>query len=287
MLILCIRSTVATFLLAVMFLCLAPSLTYAKQAQFLLYPTRLVLENGERTASVSLKNNGDATGTYRAEMVEMIMSETTITEGAPDEETPFSAKKLIRISPRSITLAPGEEQNIRLVLRVPSNTEDGEYRSHLKVTMTDDNVEPVVNDEATAGQKGVAISIKPRLALVIPVIIRHGQTNYKITVANAKLHYEKDETGKNLPYVDVTLLREGNRSSMGDIDVNYINEAGKSFLVKHLAGIPVYRPTERRTVTMQLDTPSNLTIGKGTLHITYKAQEKEGGGVIAEAKFPL
>jgi len=265
-----------------------PTAATAKQAQLLLYPTRIVLDNNERTAALTLKNTGDASGTYRAELIEMNMSENSIDEIPEGQPAPYSAKKLLRISPRSITLAPGEEQDIRLLIRKPANTEDGEYRSHLKITMTESNVEEAAAREANPTvTKGVTIAVRPRLSLVIPVIIRYGKTSYTIKIISAKLHYDKDETGKKHPSVDVVLLRDGNRSSMGDLDITYINEAGKQTLVKHMAGIPVYRPTDRRNVSIPLDVPNGTTIQKGSLHVVYRAQEKEGSGIIAENNFPL
>lgn len=258
---------------------------HAKQAQLLLYPTRLVLENNESTATLGLKNSGDGTGAYRIELIEMAMKEEGNTVEVKDEEAQFSAKRLLRISPRSITLEPGQDQNIRIMIRKPRTLEDGEYRSHLKVSMIEDNVGGDMGGPQAG--KGVGIQVKTRLALVIPIIIRHGKMDYSVKITDAKFHYDLGESGQKVPYVDISFLRAGNRSSMGDLDITYTDPQNNKHLVKHLAGIPVYRPTERRKITVPLDVPEGITIGKGSLHISYKAQEAENSEMIAESDFPL
>ena len=260
----------------------------AKQAQVLLYPTRLVLENNERNAVFGIKNTGNATGGYRVELVDMHMGEEGSVEQLKAEQTePFSARKFIRISPRSITLEPGQDQNIRILIRSPESLEAGEYRTHVKVTLVENNLYAREEEAKDSPTKDITVTIKPRLSLIVPLIIRHGETRYSTTIEKASVRYVIDAKGKKSPYADLVLTRKGNRSSMGDIDIDYINEQGKRYKIKHLVGLPIYRPTERRKISLPLEVPSGLVIGKGTLHITYRAQESEGGAVLAEGTFTL
>jgi len=229
------------------------------------------MDKGDRFATVSIKNTGDASGQYTIETVDMMMEETgNIREANPDEPVEFSAKEMVRVSPRSMTLAPGEFQNIRVLVRKPAGLADGEYRTHIKVRMLNDNVEASEADAAT--QKG--IQVKTNLVLVIPAIIRHGETSYTVKLTGAKL--VNDPLTKSVS-VQLYINRDGNRSSMGDLRVSQASD-GKEIEIGTLAGVPVYRPNARRMVSVPLNAPP----ASGKIKISYSKQEKEGGGVLAE-----
>ena len=93
-----------------------PSFAWAVSAELIVSPTRMVLTDRDRYATVSVKNPGDAIGRYRVEMVDTIM----LPDGAvkmlgKDEKYEHSALEMIRISPRSMTLRPGEYQTVRIL----------------------------------------------------------------------------------------------------------------------------------------------------------------------------
>ncbi len=119
--------------------------------------------------------------------------------------------------------------------------------------------------------------------LIIPVIFRHGETSYGIQIDAPKL--SRDASGAAA--LEMYLLRTGNRSSMGDFSIDYIAPDGKSQLLKFFPGVPVYRPTERRFVSVPLDVPAGMNLKQGSLKIVYSEQEKEGGKVLAEKMMPL
>lgn len=270
------------------FMCFMPESLLAKQAQLLLYPTRLVLENNERSATLGIKNTGESSGGYRVELVDMHMGgEGVVEQVKTGEEEPFSARSFVRISPRSITLEPGQDQNIRIMIRKPANLDAGEYRTHIKVTLVENNLAGENTATKDRPDKDMTVVIKPRLSLIIPLIIRQGDTACTMSIKSAALRYVSDPKGIKTPYADIVLSRQGNRSSMGDITVEYVNEQGQHYTLKQLAGLPVYRPTESRLVSLPLEVPKGVTLGKGSLHVTYRAQAKEGGKILAEGDFRL
>jgi hypothetical protein len=267
------------------FLILSPCAACAGSAQIVLFPTRIVLEKNERTAALGLKNTGDAAGNYRIELVDLKMTADGDIKPLPESENdPYSLKKMMRVSPRSVTLEGGQEQSIRLMIQKPRDLADGEYRSHLKVTMVDSNAGS--NAAKAAPDKGLGVSIKARVSMSIPIIIRYGKTDYAMKLSAPRYYSHRDDEGKTTPYVDVTLHRTGNRSSMGDLTVIYTDKNGKSRMVKQLAGVPVYRGADQRKVSLPLDI-SGGAIGKGTLTIRYKTQEKEGTILLAETTINL
>ena len=268
------------------FMCV--STAYAK-AGLLLNPTRIVLEKRERNVALMIKNNGDTRGIYRVELVEMEMQEVGGTRIIPTtEEAPYSAKKLLRISPRRILLDAGQTQNIRVVVRKPKDLEDGEYRSHLKVTLIEDNVDkhgiPVKAEESTGGV--MSITIKPRFSLIIPLILRHGETHYDVSLSDPAIRYPAN---KGKPALDLTFMRKGNQSSMGDIKVTYTDPENNASVIKYQQGLAVYRPTPKRILSLPLDLPKGVVLDKGKLDITYTEQTKGGkeGKLIAKTELTL
>lgn len=238
----------------------------------MMLPTRVVIEKNDRQSTIVIKNTGEATGNFTVELVDMKMTEAGMVVPYDAGETPqFSAAPLIHISPKSMTLKSQETQTVRLLIRKPETLEPGEYRAHVKVRLVDDNVDAKTEEE----KKDVAIQVKANLVIIVPVIIRHGETDMAIKIEEAKLV----STPGQPPSVNLFLTREGNRSSMGDIAVSCGAQIIKSF-----PGISVYRPTARRLVSVPLDElPSGVDPATCDLNVSYNAQETEGGKKMAEA----
>lgn len=253
---------------------LAPQAGWAKNAEIMMLPTRVVMENNDRSSTVVIKNTGDATGDFDIELIDMKMDENGMVVPYAAGETPqYSAVPYVHISPKSVTLKPGESQNVRLLLHKPENMEPGEYRAHVKVRLVSDNV-----DEPKP-TKDAVIAVKTNLVIIIPVIIRNGQTTLTMGIDQAKLNNGK----AGHPTVDLYLTRDGNQSSMGDLSVT-CTAGGNRQVIKFFPGVSVYRPTPRRFVSIPLDeTPKNVDLSACKLDVTYTAQQKDGGKALAQA----
>jgi hypothetical protein len=256
---------------------LMPQASWAKNAEIMMLPTRVVMEKNDRFSTVVIKNTGDATGDFNIDLVDMKMEETGMVVPYASGETPaYSAIPYIHIAPKSVTLKPGESQNVRLLLRKPENMEPGEYRSHVKVRLVNDNADEP-KDPAT---KDAVISVKANLVIVIPVIVRNGDTSLTMGIEQPRLG--RDAAGR--PTVEMYLTRQGNRSSMGDISVTCAQGGGSPQVIKFFPGVSVYRPTQRRFISVPLDeTPAGVNLSSCNLGVSYAAQQKEGGGKLAEA----
>ncbi len=270
-------------------LCLTLGLLIASEAawaraEILLLPTRIVMESGDRYVTVIARNTGDATANLRLELVDMAMQENgKVIIMTQEEKDPYSAIPFLRLAPLSMTLKPQASQTIRILLRKPQELEAGEYRSHLKVNVEDDNVEET-EAKKKADTKETSISVKARLAFTIPVIFRTGETS--IAVKFDKARVVRNEQGK--PVLSFALLKEGNRSVMGDFAIGYSAAGGKMEVIKNFPGVPIYRSTPRREVLILLDDlPANVDLSKGKMNIVYTAQAKEGGMKLAETEFDL
>lgn len=267
------------FLLA--FTVLSP-LCWAKNAQIMMLPTRVVMEQGDTFRVIVIKNVGDAAGDFTLELIDQKMLETgVVVPYAKDEKPEYSAIPYIQFSPRSMTLKPGEQQNVRLMLHKPADLKAGEYRSHVKVRVVNDDAEEPVNKSG----KDAVISVKANLVIVIPVIVRTGETAVSMGIDQAKITHD----AKGAAAVEMYLTREGNRSAMGDISVTYYPPGGgSSKVIKFFPGVAVYRPTTRRFVSVPLnETPKDVNLSTGRLGIVYAAQQKEGGKKLAETQLGL
>ena len=105
------------------------------QASLLVSPIRVAFEGRERSHEIVLINSSSEVKTYRLAWQEKLALPSGGYKDLTAEETVGypSASKMLRFSPRQVTLKPNERQIVRLGLRRPKDLADGEYRSHLKL----------------------------------------------------------------------------------------------------------------------------------------------------------
>lgn len=270
-------------------LLILPRAAWADRAELMMIPTRVVMEDSDRYTTVIVKNIGNATGNFSADIIDMKMGgDGRVVPLEEGEKGEYSAKSYLRLAPRSFTLKPGTSQNIRIMLRKPEGLEAGEYRSHMRVKVEDDNVEATQEEAARivdpAAKKETQVSVRAHLVLIIPVIFRTGESTLSMSIEGPKI--SNDSAGK--PVLELDLLREGSRSSMGDFTVIHQPSGGSPQIIKTFPGIPVYRPLDRRHVKIPLDDmPADVNLSSGSLNIIYTAQEKDGGTKLTETTVSL
>ncbi len=85
---------------------LVPSLAQAGAVLFI-HPTLVLFEDNERSATITLSNRGDQTGTFEMSWTDMTMN----ADGGLvkyEGEAPWSLQSYVRYSPRRVTLEPLE-----------------------------------------------------------------------------------------------------------------------------------------------------------------------------------
>lgn len=117
---------------------------------------------------------------------------------------------MILYAPRRVTIAPNEPQTIRISARAPKGLPDGEYRAHLLFRA----VPPPRPVAAPRQVQGIAFELIPIYGVTIPVVIRMGNLQAKVGIANVQLTSHR---GK--PAVALDLTRAGDRSVFGDVRV--------------------------------------------------------------------
>ena len=240
------------------------------QSGLIVAPTMLEFEGRERYSTLTLVNRGTESHSYRISFINQKMLENgemvPVDTPAPNEG--FAAQYL-RYSPRQITLLPNRPQTVRVMLRLPGDASDGEYRSHLLFQQLPDTSSPV--SQQSDGD-GLGVSITAQFGITIPVFIRKG--NLVASASISDIENYTDDQGKTI--LGFTINREGNKTIRGHISVK---ANGKE--IGRLKGFPVYLSTEKRKVGVILD-ESNIT-GKN-LQIEYRARDRDGGDVIALAQ---
>lgn len=204
----------------------------------LVAPTRIVL-NGSRGTEIVLSNIGDETATYRISVELRRMKEDGSLEDVPSaNERETTARNMILYAPRRVTIAPNEPQTIRIAARAPKGLPDGEYRAHLLFRA----VPPPRPVTAPREVKGIAFELIPIYGVTIPVVIRMGNLQAKVGIANVQL---TKQDGK--PAVALDLTRAGDRSVFGDVRVF---KAGVKDPIAVQRGVAVYTEIGARHVVI-------------------------------------
>ena len=273
-------NTVCTLLA---FFSLTTSFNALALGQLMVSPTRIVFEGNERTKQISVINNGSETGRFRISFVRRNMSaEGKIIEVNENEPGMYS-DGMVRFSPRQVTLEPGQSQTVRLLLRKKSGTADGEYRSHMLFQSLPDAATSDVNELASDQTDKLTITLIPVVGITIPVIVRQGKLNSKISLSDFEI--KQANTVKAQSVLSLKINREGNQSAYGDFRVYFTPKGGTPVTIGRINGVAVYTSTASRSLDIKLQLPDNLSLSNGELHVTYLEPGKDKkSGLIAESR---
>jgi hypothetical protein len=254
------------------------------QGNLLITPRRVVFEGNRRSFDLSLSNTGQDTSTYSISLIQIRMTENggfeQITE--PDPGQKF-ADKYIRFIPRSVTLGPNESQTVKVQVQKSNDIEPGEYRSHFYF-----RAEPKptpLGEKEKSGEDTTAISIKitPIFGITIPVIIRIGESNTKVSLTDLELSLLND----TIPTIKFTFNRSGNMSVFGDITVDHISTQGKITRVGIANGVAVYTPNTVRKFQLNLNRVAGVDFKTGTLRVVYSTTSDVKPFRLAEAEVTI
>lgn len=232
----------------------------AAQAQLFMHPTLVMFSGTERSATVNVVNQGDATGVFELAWVDFEMTR----DGgllAREGTAPWSLQPFARYSPRRVTLRPGETQIVRIALRSGGEVAEAEYYSHLKVVTLEDDLGAAAG-EADAAE---AVMIEARSAIAIPVIWRNSDAEPRAAIESVRL----DPAGDALV---IELRRAGKLSTRGFLHVLAGNaDYGESQQIADPVPLVIYPSAERRTVTVPLKIDPDGVAGARVIY----AQERE------------
>ena len=261
--------------------------TVSAEALLQILPTRAVLDDKTRTASLTLVNQGDEDTSYRMFFRNIRMSETgrfnIITEDDDVSGERF-ADQMLRFSPRRITIPARGKQTIRVVARKPHDLEKGEYRSHLVFRRLPPQTS-VLDREANAQ---LQLAIKPVVEVTIPVIVRHQEPGANLSLSDVVVSPPSnvgDTADSDQTTISVAINREGERSLYGDLDIQWKSNDGNSIKIGEAKGISVYYPNQRRIFELPLELSGDndvpIRLENGTLSVSFKENPIYGGDQTA------
>lgn len=155
-------------LLLLIFTCFIPN-TWSKNS-FLVAPGRVDFDlKRPTTQSFIITNNGD--GPIRLTIEPIYLEIDSKSMSAGEHLKPETAKledltNSIRVSPRRLSLSPGQRRDIRISLRPSAELTEGDYRTHLLVKMMEvaRTIDSGSEDEGSLGMK---LNIKMETAVAI------------------------------------------------------------------------------------------------------------------------
>jgi hypothetical protein len=252
------------------------------QGNLLITPRRVVFDGQKKSQELNLANTGKDTAKYVISFLQVRMKEDgsfeTITE--PDPGQNF-ADKYLRFFPRMVTLGPNEAQVIKIQLTKTNELQPGEYRSHIYFRAVPD--EKPLGEEAPKDSTTIAIKLTPIFGITIPVIIRVGTSDTKVSITDLSISLPAD----SLPRMKFTINRTGNMSVYGDISVDYISPQGKTIPAGTIKGIAVYTPNQLRRVWIDLSKTAGINYHSGKLRITLSAPAEDKAVKLTEAVLTL
>ena len=261
-------------------------------------PKRVTLDRYRRTGTVFVFNQGSAAGTFDISLVDRVMLPDGQILALPDAEASAaarpiaerlkSAKPILQVSPRRITLAPGEGQTIRLrIAGAPEDPSAAELRTHLTISSLPPRDSGTTPEEAAAAPSTgeLRFQINALLGLSIPTIVRLGDADVRAGLANAKVAVRHPAgTPSNEPpsaVLSVELLRLGANSLYGNLEVRAQGQP-RSAPIGLARGVGVYTEIDRRTVLI----PLNRAPGPGErLEVTFTDDDSAPGKQLAKLDF--
>ncbi len=258
----------------------------AAQANMLVSPVRVQLDDSNTSVEVTLRNPSDGPRTYRLMWVEKKMLENgsyvDYKEGEKPEHNP--ASPYLRLSPRQVTVAPKTNQRVRVQYRPSPGMKKGEYRSHLLFKVVSDVSEPYSTQEIEGGDGGISVILNMQLSVAIPVIVKHGVTGHPTVTITDVEPILKDGGGK--PSFSITLQRSGEGGSYGRVVVDM--QVSPQEPVRRIGlsdNVSIYAESNKRKVLLGL---ADVKIPKGAwVRVAYEGTEEFKGLLWDEQVFQI
>lgn len=232
-------------------------------ANLLINPTRTEFSPSARTADVTLINTSKVTTTYRLAWAE----KKAKTNGGYEDLTAAEAanfpiaSKMLRFSPKQVTLKAGERQTVKLAIRRPQNLTAGEYRSHLLFKAL-----PPTNAEEGLDPNASATAINLVVSFAIPVVIQQGALNYQMTMNDAHINYNPSKKDGS---VAVNISRSGQHSVIGNINAYWTPNGGSERLIAKAGEYNLWPEVSSTTATLSW-VGADFAVSDGKLRIVYE-----------------
>ncbi|WP_392343981.1 molecular chaperone [Pseudoalteromonas prydzensis] len=231
-------------------------------ANLLISPTRVTFDERQRSAKVTVINNSDEQRTYR-----VVWSEKqALPAGGYNnlaQVTANSLSPMTRLSPKQVTLAPGEKQTVKIAIRKPKGLQPGEYRSHLLFQAL-----PNENKEQKSG-----IQINMIMSFSIPVVYREQAEQPEVNITQASII---ESSNHPKPQIQVKLQRHNNFSSYGKLSAYIKTASGENEKIAEISNLSLYPEVDTVIATLSLFKDKQLPT-QGSIFLDYQGAEEYKG----------
>ena len=256
-------------------------------------PKRVTFDRNHRSATVYIFNQGSAPGTFDISLVDRVMLPDgqivpiTDTAAKPDAKAVAdrvkSASSILQVSPRRVTLSPGQGQTIRLrVAGAPADPSVVELRSHLTIATLPPRDSGTTADAAAASSTSneLRFQINALLGLSIPAIVRLNDPDIRAGIENARVTFEQlnGPDGPRTPTLSLDLIRKGANSLFGNFEVRAQGQP-KSVPIGASRGVGVYTEIDRRSIRIPLTRAPE--VGEH-LEVTFTDDDTSPGKLLAK-----
>ncbi|WP_024851839.1 fimbrial biogenesis chaperone [Hydrogenovibrio kuenenii] len=249
------------------------------QASLMITPKRVIFEPRDRAEVVNVVNDSNQTKTYRIDLINMLQKYgggLIVKPNKKQLQQLNSAKRMIRFSPRQMTLAPGQAQKIRIGVRRPAGLSSGEYRTHMLFTEL-----PPPN--LITKQNDAKIQLHILMSFSIPIFVR--ATDFKAKVDMEHVIFVPNKLSSNgKPQIQFDLKRSGEFGVNGRVDVYWRSlDSGNYRNVGFFNNVAIYREnTFLKNNRVNLEMP---TLKKGYYKLVYKGGKAFNNQVFVKKSF--
>lgn len=251
-------------------------------------PKRLTFDRGQRNGTVFLLNQGSGPVTVDIALVDRVMlpdgqiapvSDSASRQDVKDIAAGLkSARELLQVSPRRVTLLPGRPQTVRVRLSSLPEATAGEHRSHLTITTLPPADTGITAEAAAAGGRAneLRFQITAVYGLSIPLIVRPADAQVGATLESARVEYVETDRAA---VVALDVVRGGASSVYGNFEVRVVGAAKGAEPLGVARGVGVYPEISRRAVRIPL---TRAPAPGERLEVTFTDDDASPGKVLAK-----
>lgn len=256
-------------------------------------PKRVTFDRNRRSATVYIYNQGGAPASFDVALIDRAMLPdgqiVAVTDAAerpeakPYAEALKSAQSMLLVSPRRVTLAPGQGQTIRMRVNGAPDAATAEYRTHLTITTIPPRDAGLTAEAAAGiGPNELRFQINSVFGLSIPAIVRTGEPDVRAGIENIRVEYADlspdGGPARRTPVAVFDLVRLGANSLFGNVEVQAAG-GRKADVIGIARGVGVYPEIGRRTLRIPL---SRAPAAGEKLEITFTDDDSSPGKLLAK-----
>ena len=234
-------------------------------AQVTISPTAVFLDRNTNVGSFYVSNPAERTVEVRLSFE--FAYPTTRDDGQiilnyedQEAEEQFSLEPHLRAFPTTFTLEPDERQTIRLVGRIPQNSDPGMYWTRMRVSSN--QLTPPVG-EITDDQ--IATQIAFQIDQVTAVFLHHGDTNTGLNIHGSQASLNNSELT-----VLTDVERTGNTPFLGSVETRVLNSNNEEVASRTSSTSVYFRNNQR----VRFDA-SEWSNGDYTVETTFKSSRRD------------